>query len=295
MEIKMSKIIAHRLSSISIYPLSWLILAAFYAATLNGYLAYQAAWGLLALTLIIFYGILERLLPFEKEWAMTYSSFKSDMKYILTNVTFILGLNALLGYFAISIAQQPNGLAAQMQIPLWAQFFLCLIIFEALNYSIHRAMHEWPGTFGKFLWRIHAAHHLPEKLYVVMHAVFHPINAVFVQVIAITVPIWIMGYDQKVVTLFLMINSLHGLISHFNVDVRMGWLNYVFVGTELHRYHHSADVDEGKNYGAMIPIFDILFGTFVYKPSKPPSSLGVLDEDMPRHADYLKVLALPFK
>ena len=29
-----------------------------------------------------------------------------------------------------------------------------------------------------------------------------------------------------------------------------GWLNYIFVGTELHRYHYS--------------VFDQMFGTFVY-------------------------------
>jgi sterol desaturase/sphingolipid hydroxylase (fatty acid hydroxylase superfamily) len=291
----MSKSVLRRLTSVSIYPWSWIILAAFYSAALQGYLGFQTAWGLLALTLLVFYAILERLLPFEKQWSMTFASFKSDMKYILTNIIFIVSLNGLLGYFTISVAQQQNGLASQLQIPLWAQFLFCLIVFEALNYAIHRAMHEWPGAFGKILWRIHAAHHLPEKLYIVMHAVFHPINAVFVQVIAMTIPIWIMGYDEKVVTLFLMLNSLHGLISHFNVDVRMGWLNYIFVGTELHRYHHSANLDEAKNYGAMIPLFDILFGTFVYNPETPPEALGVKDKSLPKHSEFLKVMNLPFK
>ena len=157
-------------------------------------------------------------------------------------------------------------------------------------------MFEAPGRSGRFLWRVHAAHHLPEKLYVIMHAVFHPINAIFVQTLALTIPVLLMGYDQSVVTLFLMINGMHGLISHYNVDVRMGWMNYVFVGTELHRYHHSVDAAESKNYGATLPIFDQLFGTFVYKPGMPPKALGVdARAGLPAHEEYLKVLALPFK
>jgi sterol desaturase/sphingolipid hydroxylase (fatty acid hydroxylase superfamily) len=277
----------------SIYPFSWLCIIAAFGAALHGLLGYQQAWGMLTLFLVIFYAVAERLLPYEARWSMTWASFKADIKYIATNVVFIASLNAALAYFTISVSGINHGPASDW--PLWLQLAACLLIFEALNYSIHRAMHEAPGRLGKFLWNVHAAHHLPEKVYVVMHAVFHPLNAVFVQVLAMTVPIWFMGYDQKVAALFLMINSMHGLISHFNMDVRMGWANYVFVGTEVHRYHHSADVNEAKNYGATLTLFDILFGTFVYRPGVAPNRLGVSDPDsLPRHADYKAVLALPF-
>jgi sterol desaturase/sphingolipid hydroxylase (fatty acid hydroxylase superfamily) len=171
-----------------------------------------------------------------------------------------------------------------------------LLVFEALNYAMHRAMHEMKGPVGRFLWLSHAAHHLPPRLYLIMHAVFHPINAVFIQTFAIILPIWLMGYDQKAVTMFMMINGLHGLISHFNVDVRLGWFNYIFVGPETHRYHHSADVKEAKNYGNTLTIFDILFGTFVYKPGKPPAELGVdANAGFPSYDKTLSVLAMPFR
>lgn len=277
----------------SIYPLSWCVLAGFYGAAQYGVLDYKMAWGLNAVTLVTFYMVSERLLPFEQRWAMTWASFKADLHFILTNLAFLGLLNAGLAFLTIELAGRADGWAAQL--PFAVQLALCLLIFEAINYSLHRAMHEVPGHWGQFLWRVHAAHHLPEKLYVIMHAVFHPINAVFVQVLAITLPIWLVGYDQSVVTLFLMINGLHGLISHYNVDVRMGWLNYIFVGTELHRYHHSAEVSEAKNYGATLTIFDQLFGTFVYRPGKPPEALGVSTATgLPKHNEYLKVLRLPF-
>ena len=280
-------------ASWSIYPLSWGFLLIAFNLALSGKLGYQQAWGMLTLFLIVFYAIVERILPYEQRWSMTWESFKADIKFILTNVAFLALLNAGLAYFTISLSSQNQGPATDW--PLWLQLASCALVFEALNYSIHRAMHEAPDRFGRFLWDVHAAHHLPEKVYVVMHAVFHPINAVLIQGFAMTIPIWWAGYDQKVVTLFLMINSLHGIISHFNMDVRMGWANCIFVGTEVHRYHHSADLSEAKNYGATLTIFDILFGTFVYKPGVAPKNLGIADPDsMPRKEDYLGVIALPF-
>lgn len=289
-----SKSTLRTIAAWSIYPLSWGFLLIAFNLALSGRLEYQQAWGMLTLFLVVFYAIAERILPYEERWSMTWASFKADIKFIITNVAFLALLNTGLAYFTISISGQHQGPASDW--PLWLQLASCVLVFEALNYAIHRAMHEAPGRFGRFLWNVHAAHHLPDKVYIVMHAVFHPINAVFVQGFAMTIPIWWAGYDQRVVTLFLMINSLHGLISHFNMDVRMGWASYIFVGTEVHRYHHSADISEAKNYGATLTIFDILFGTFVYRPGVAPKNLGVADYDaMPRHEQYVKVIALPFK
>ena len=281
------------IASWSIYPLSWAFIAIAFSLALSDKLGYQQAWGMLTLFLVFFYAVVERFLPYEERWSMTWASFKADIRFIATNVLFLALLNAALAFFTISVSGENHGPASNW--PLWLQLASCLLVFEALNYSIHRAMHEAPGRLGRFLWNVHAAHHLPDKVYVVMHAVFHPLNAVFVQAVAITIPIWLAGYDQKVVTLFLMINSMHGVISHFNMDVRMGWANYVFVGTEIHRYHHSADINEAKNYGATLTIFDILFGTFVYRPGVAPKNLGLANyETMPRHSEYRSVIGLPF-
>ena len=128
-----------------------------------------------------------------------------------------------------------------------------------------------------------------------MHVAGHPINAMLVHSVLIVVPVWLMGYDQLVVTAFLMVNSMHGLVSHFNMDIRLGWLNYLFIGPELHRYHHSADTTESKNYGATLTVYDLLFGSFVYRPNSHPSALGVTDPAMPRYGQWLSAMLLPFR
>ncbi len=91
-----------------------------------------------------------------------------------------------------------------------------------------------------------------------------------------------------------MLGGFQGLLSHFNVDVRAGWFNGVLVGTELHRFHHSADVAEAGNYAAVFSIWDRIFGTFRH-PSHAPHALGVPDrESYPPDRDWLGLWALPF-
>jgi len=286
--------LARRLIRWGLYPFSWAVLLLGFHLIWTTDMDPRGVWGSTTGALGLLYLIIEFAFPYQARWSMTWRSFLADMKFAIANGGFVAATSAVLALFTISIAGSRSGPASD-----WApglQLLVCLLFFEAINYSIHRAMHELPGPFGRFLWRSHSAHHLPPRLYLVMHAVFHPINGVIIQMLAITLPIWLMGYRPEVVTMFLMINGLHGLISHFNVDIRMGWANYIFVGTELHRYHHSANMAEGKNYGATLSVFDILFGTFVYRPGVPPAELGVdAAAGLPRYENFLKVLALPFR
>ena len=277
----------------ALYPYSWIVVIVFYTAALNGYISLASAPSYLDIVLIITYLIAEQIIPYEKRWVMTWNMLFADIFWLIATGAFTAVVGAGLAYLTITAAGQSNGFASHW--PFALQLLVCVLIYDGINYSIHRSMHEWPGKLGPFLWRVHAAHHLPPSVHVLMHAVFHPLNILVNSIFVVALPIWLMGYDQKVVTLFFLINSMHGLISHFNVDVRSGSLNYFFVGTELHRYHHSANVDEAKNYGTIVPWFDLMFGTFVYRPGQPPANLGVsADAGLPRYGQVLEVLKLPF-
>ena len=277
-----------------LYPASWVVLVFGFYSIVTSTAGPASIWAKSVGFLLPLYLLIEITLPYQKRWAMTWASFRADLNFVVTNGAFGAAISAGLAWFAITTAGDHPGPATDW--PLLAQVVVALLTFEAVNYAMHRAMHEMGGPIGRFLWLSHAAHHLPPRLYLIMHAVFHPVNAVFVQGFAIIVPLWAMGYSAKAVAIFSMINGLHGLISHFNVDVRMGWLSYVFSGTETHRYHHSADVNEAKNYGATLMIYDILFGSFVYRPGVPPAELGVnADTGLPPYDRFFSVMALPFQ
>ena len=132
--------------------------------------------------------------------------------------------------------------------PLYLSVPAALLVVEFLNYWQHRWSHELDSSIGGFLWRSHAAHHLPEQVYVLMHPASHPINGFIVRGLVTLLPLYYLGASPETVLLFSTIVTFQALISHCNVEIRAGWFNYLFVGTELHRFHHSANLSESKNY-----------------------------------------------
>ncbi|MDI9311500.1 MAG: sterol desaturase family protein [Limnohabitans sp.] len=169
-----------------------------------------------------------------------------------------------------------------------------MLIYELLQYWFHRISREAKGNFGQFLWKIHAIHHLPEKVYLLMHSVVHPLNTIIVMLISQLVFIGL-GVNAATLLIINTIVTLQGLLSHFNVEIKVGWLNYVFIGTELHSFHHSNKLDEAQNFGAVLSIWDIVFGTFYYRKNEPPIELGIIQpEKYPDSKDIGKILIFPF-
>lgn len=222
--------------------------------------------------------LLEWRLPYQRRWGMTWRHlWRRDLVFIAINGATLALLGWALAALSIEVAARSQGVAASW--PLWLQVVAGLLVFEALQYSTHRLMHEGRGPVGHFLWRTHAIHHLPQQLYVVMHAVFHPFNAIIVRLVVQLLPVWVLGYSPEAAFAIGSIIGLHGTVSHLNLDVRAGWLNYVFVGPELHRYHHAADGPRATNFGTALSVFDWLLGTFQYRPGVPPRALGLREED----------------
>lgn len=236
---------------------------------------------------------LEFIFPYQPRWRMTIRSFGRDIKYFAANGATIGLVSAGLGLVSIKLGTNPAGPLSGA--PLHIAVPAALVVFEFLNYWQHRAMHELGGGIGGFLWRVHAAHHLPDRVYALMHAAGHPLNTVVVRAGTMIVPWYLLGLSPETLLLVNMINNLQGIVSHVNLDIRAGWANYLLVGTELHRYHHSADPSEAKNYAAVLSVFDIAHGTFYYRPGVAPGRLGVeKPEHYPSAFEFRKVMALPF-
>lgn len=237
---------------------------------------------------------LELLFPLRKAWGPTWQLLlKRDAILAVTNGAVFGLLNYAMLLLALNLASQWQGLATGL--PVWQQAVLGLLVFEGLQYTVHRSMHLSRGPLTRFLWRCHAIHHLPQQLYLVMHLVFHPLNLLIIRLSVQMLPIWIFGFDPLAVFIYGSIIALHGTASHLNFDLRMGWANYLFVGPELHRYHHSAASYEAVNYGAALSIFDLLLGTFKYTPGRYPAGLGLsADDGYPGQIQPWRSLIFPF-
>jgi sterol desaturase/sphingolipid hydroxylase (fatty acid hydroxylase superfamily) len=263
------------------------------------YLAVDRRWNA---TTVYFYATLamvatlmavEWLMPMRRDWSMTLRSAWRDLRYIAFVAPTIAVLRWSFSLLAVHIASTRSGpMSAWPLIPAAIGY---LLAFELLQYGLHRFSHSDRGVVGRFLWRAHATHHLPDRVYVLMHAVFHPFNA-FLNVLAAQIPLILLGPPPGAVLLAMLLIDLQSLVSHFNADIRAGWFNYLLIGTELHRHHHRADPGPGRNFGNTLVIWDQVFGTFDYRPGQAPAALGVTNpREYPPSERVLEVLSLPFR
>jgi|CXWL01.1.fsa_nt_gi sterol desaturase/sphingolipid hydroxylase (fatty acid hydroxylase superfamily) len=264
------------------------------------YLEIQGTFGMLGraypiyLALIIgFMLLLEWMIPLRLKWSMTWRTWsRRDLPMLVINGVAIFLTTRAITFFAEWI----NGghIVESHFAPWWVEAVLTIYLSDFIWYWVHRYCHEGKGRFGGWLWRTHVMHHLPEQVYVFMHVVGHPLNGAYVRVI-LMLPVIVFGFSKEAVFAAAVMNGFQSLIAHFNVNVRAGWFNYFVMGTELHRYHHSAEPMEGKNYAAVVTLWDQLFGTFEYHPGLHPNALGMYDRaSYPSDGQWLALLRLPF-
>lgn len=251
-------------------------------------------YGIYLTALVVVMLSVETLHPLRTEWRMTKASFfRRDLPYMAIGGLTLTLVNYLAGWAILHFGMTRGGLFADL--PLLPAVVLALLIPDFIWYWVHRASHEGRGRLGRWLWTMHLAHHLPQQVYLLMHGVAHPVNIVIVRAI-MTVPLFLLGFTVEALFIANLVVGLQGFVSHFNVDIRAGWVNYFLMGTELHRYHHSADPSEARNYGAVVTLWDQLFGTYFHRPGTVARRLGIEHpEQYPADREVLKVLALPFR
>jgi sterol desaturase/sphingolipid hydroxylase (fatty acid hydroxylase superfamily) len=238
---------------------------------------------------------LEFLYPLDGRWRMTWRTFFGrDIKYFIAGGLSGAATNYVFALIGMKLASGHVGPATSW--PVWLAAPAAILAFDFFQYWQHRWSHEADNTWKSFLWRTHAPHHLPEQVYVLMHPAGHPFNFFLLQGL-IRIPLYyVLGFSPEALFAATAIMGLQGVISHCNVDLRAGWFNYLFAGAELHRFHHSADPQEGQNYAVTFSFLDVIFGTFAYAPDRVPERLGVIEPAAyPKASQFWRVMLIPLR
>ncbi len=171
--------------------------------------------------------------------------------------------------------------------PVPLQMLLMMVLADGLRYWLHRWAHEWEP-----LWRFHAVHHSPHKLYWLNVGRFHPVDK-GLQVFLDTLPFLFLGVGEDVLGLYVVCYAINGFFQHCNINVHLGMLNYLISGPELHRWHHSMVKKESNhNYGNNLIIWDRLFGTWYLPTKQEVQELGLVNRKYP--SDFLEQMSVPF-
>ena len=224
--------------------------------------------------------VLEKLQPHCRAWHPSWrTNVRTDVSTLLINGALTaaiseplkLTLFALLG--ALLASALPWSLWPDSQ-PLFVQLCLALLVGDLGSYWYHRKVHEWP--IG---WRFHAVHHSSDRLYWLNGARFHFLDITLYN-LAATLPLALLGAGTEIFLLVALFTACHGYFQHGNVRVQLGPLNYIFSMAELHRWHHSKEVEVANhNYGNNTIIWDWVFGSYYW----PKGELQASDDVGPGH------------
>ena len=241
--------------------------------------------GITSLTLVgfvllpIIYGLycapFERLMPYSRKWLeggndtavdiiMYFSgAFWSGISGLIVSALFIIGMVEALEPYGHNL--WPDHWNPVIQVALF------ILIKDFFRYWFHRALHEIPA-----LWRIHAAHHSVERLYWLNGIRAHPLE-ILSQAIFYAIPLALVQPSAEIALVAVILQLSIGIFQHSNIDLNLGWWEYIFSIGDNHRYHHYPDKGIGdSNYGGELIIYDILFGTF-HNPrdERPHDNIGI--------------------
>lgn len=189
---------------------------------------------------------------------------------------------------------QPLGIYGWIEkMPFLWRFVLTIIVGDFGGYWIHRWSHEIP-----FLWRFHCIHHSAKEMDWLVNTRAHPFDMFFTRLFAL-IPVYLLGLAQPasktadlVPMLYVFVGTIWSFLIHANVCWRFGFLEKWISTPAFHHWHHTNDDPKyiDKNYAAILPVMDIIFGTFYLPKNRWPSQYGI---DMPVASSFTEQILQP--
>jgi len=211
-------------------------------------------------------------------WTIRRPQMRTDVLHLLFSGTLLTGAT-IIGIVGAWLATWPlhrgtlDGPLSTLS-PVWAGV-VGFVLFEMFGYGGHRLSHEVP-----FLWRFHAVHHSSQRLDWISAGRLHPVEGLFAGLM-VGPPLLLLGLQPAELGAFTVIVNLWGVLLHANVRWRFAFLDGIIGTPDYHHWHHSNHPEaRNKNYAALLPVLDRLFGTYFQPKDRRPQVYGI-DEPMP--------------
>ncbi len=154
----------------------------------------------------------------------------------------------------------------QIPINIWTTI-LCVLFIDFLYYWEHRIEHK-----VRMLWSYHSIHH-SSPIYNYTTA----LRVSFIDSLVTWVfylPAILIGFHPYVVLLSILFILTYQFWLHTELIGKLGWYEKIFMTPSQHRVHHGSDkIYLDKNFGAVLSIWDRLFGTYQEELHKPTYGL----------------------
>jgi sterol desaturase/sphingolipid hydroxylase (fatty acid hydroxylase superfamily) len=231
--------------------------------------------GLDPLVVLVFVFVL--VVPFEKLFPRHRQRVRrrhlgTDVAYAILSVPFqAISVVAGIVLGALCLAWVPGLLLRPLvlALPDGARVVAALVLFDLAGYWGHRLSHQVP-----FLWRFHRIHHSTETLDWVSGFRVHPFDGAVI--IPPVVFLLAAGFSPETTGVLAVAQIATGLFLHANVRWRLRPLQRLVATPEFHHWHHErSPAAHNRNFAGLLPVWDIVFGTYRVPQDARPARYGV--------------------
>lgn len=181
----------------------------------------------------------------------------------------------------------------------WVSFVIYLIVFDFVNYWLHRAQHQW-----NWWWALHSLHHSQRQMTQWTDNRNHLLDDLINAVVWVFVA-QLIGIAPAQFVAVVAITQLFENFQHANLRLSFGkWGEYLWVSPRFHRLHHAIGLGHeskskivmstaeptsvgvalgGHNFGVLLPWWDVMFKTANFELRFDPT--GIRDQ-VEQGADY---------
>jgi sterol desaturase/sphingolipid hydroxylase (fatty acid hydroxylase superfamily) len=186
------------------------------------------------------------------------------------------------------------GLFNQINLPLWFELALSVVLVDFYLYAQHYLFHRVP-----LLWRLHRTHHTDQDFDFTTGLRFHPVESVLTTGTGLLI-IAALGAAPVAVLISQLLTISVSFFEHANLKLPMSVdrvLRRFLITPDMHRIHHSENTRESmSNFGSVLPVWDRLFRTYLAEPAAGHDGIrfGLPEFQGRKHLTIPWMLAQPF-
>jgi len=184
------------------------------------------------------------------------------------------------------------GLLHQLQLPLWSETLIAVLLFDIWTYWWHRINHVVP-----FFWRFHRVHHSDPEMDVTSANRFHFGEITLSSIFRIAI-IVLIGAEIWQLALYELM--MFPIVQFHHANIRLPEsLDHIFriffPSPAMHKVHHSDFYKEtNSNYTSFLSIWDRVFGSFRLQPDLDKIRLGLKEFRSDEEQTFWALLMNPF-
>ncbi len=147
----------------------------------------------------------------------------------------------------------------------WYTFVLGFFMYTFIQFATHYYYHK-----VRIFWCLHEVHHSAIQMNATTGLRTSIFDLIALDIFFLLMPF--VGINPVVYLLLYTLNKFWGTFIHINENIvnKIPWLEYIMTTPSNHHIHHARNIQYlDRNYGEVIPWYDMIFKTYAKEEEKP--------------------------